>query len=276
MTLYVLAFKVGLQIEWLDIVPGAQTERRGGAGPVGACLTVRTPPAAGNHLSLAGLIAWLDETQDPEHIVVAGGSVIVGDGGHQVHAQGPACLYVDAATLTLAVAAPEARGTADREVVTDLGTQQGEGREFVLEDPAPLAVRAVAAGASRAAEGEVVVHGGVADGQRRPEEIGEAAAPAIAAVAAGASRAADRGVVADGAVAEAGACPTAKRVEEVQATAPGQATVLSGGAGAANRRVVLDCAAGDGRHPTGDVDGAAGRFVGAKDAVCWGAALVAV
>src|SRR2546430_26671 len=31
---------------WRDIVPGAQTERRGGAGPVGACLAVRTPPAA--------------------------------------------------------------------------------------------------------------------------------------------------------------------------------------------------------------------------------------
>src|SRR5207302_8493685 len=33
-------------IEWRDIVPGAQTERRGGAGPVGACLAVRIPPAA--------------------------------------------------------------------------------------------------------------------------------------------------------------------------------------------------------------------------------------
>src|SRR5262249_44173297 len=83
-----------------------------------------------------------------------------------------------------AVAAPDARGTADREVVLDRGAQEGEGREFVLEDPAPLAVPAVAAGAPSAAEGEVVVHGGVADGERRPEEIGEAAAPAIAAVAA--------------------------------------------------------------------------------------------
>src|SRR5262245_48623463 len=33
-------------IEWRDIAAGAQTERRGGAGPVGACLAVRTPPAA--------------------------------------------------------------------------------------------------------------------------------------------------------------------------------------------------------------------------------------
>src|SRR5437868_13850159 len=34
--------------------PGAQTERRGGAGPAGACLAVRTPPAA-----LSGVIRQL-------------------------------------------------------------------------------------------------------------------------------------------------------------------------------------------------------------------------
>src|SRR5262245_5520432 len=33
-------------IQWPDIAAGAQTERRGGAGPAGACLAVRTPPAA--------------------------------------------------------------------------------------------------------------------------------------------------------------------------------------------------------------------------------------
>src|SRR5262245_60508930 len=32
----------GLRYIWKDIVPGAQTERRGGAGPAGACLAVRT------------------------------------------------------------------------------------------------------------------------------------------------------------------------------------------------------------------------------------------
>src|SRR5258708_2398420 len=31
---------------WLDIVPGAQTERRGGAGPVRGLLAVRASPAA--------------------------------------------------------------------------------------------------------------------------------------------------------------------------------------------------------------------------------------
>src|SRR5205085_1553067 len=33
-------------LRWRDIAPGAQTERRGGAGPGGACLAVRAPPAA--------------------------------------------------------------------------------------------------------------------------------------------------------------------------------------------------------------------------------------
>src|SRR5262245_41015097 len=33
-------------IQWRDIAAGAQTERRGGAGPAGACLAVRTPSAA--------------------------------------------------------------------------------------------------------------------------------------------------------------------------------------------------------------------------------------
>src|SRR5262245_9669139 len=32
-------------LELRDIASGAQTERRGGAGPAGACLAVRTPPA---------------------------------------------------------------------------------------------------------------------------------------------------------------------------------------------------------------------------------------
>src|SRR5262245_34062719 len=39
-------FRSWSAIQWWDIAPGAQTERRGGAGPAGACLAVRTPPAA--------------------------------------------------------------------------------------------------------------------------------------------------------------------------------------------------------------------------------------
>jgi hypothetical protein len=38
--------ETGLRYNDKAILPGAQTERRGGAGPVGACLAVRTPPAA--------------------------------------------------------------------------------------------------------------------------------------------------------------------------------------------------------------------------------------
>ena len=37
---------MGLRYNEKAIAAGAQTERRGGAGPVGACLAVRTPPAA--------------------------------------------------------------------------------------------------------------------------------------------------------------------------------------------------------------------------------------
>src|SRR5262249_42390215 len=38
-------FRSGSALGWSDIAAGAQTERRGGAGPAGACLAVRTPPA---------------------------------------------------------------------------------------------------------------------------------------------------------------------------------------------------------------------------------------
>src|SRR5262249_33604780 len=144
------------------------------------------------------------------HVVIAGGRVVAGDNRQQVGAGEAARLEVQAATLPLAVAAPDAGGTAEGEVVADRGALEGEGRELVLEDPAPLAVRAVPPRAPSAAAGAVVGPGAVADSECRPEEIGEAAAPAIATVAAGPSRAADHGVVADGAVAEAGACPTAK------------------------------------------------------------------
>src|SRR5262249_34542672 len=40
-----LLFKCGLRYNRNGNHPGAKTERRGGAGPVGACLAVRTSPA---------------------------------------------------------------------------------------------------------------------------------------------------------------------------------------------------------------------------------------
>src|SRR5262245_37872379 len=117
-------------MEWMDIVPGAQTERRGGAGRWGL-LGGKDPSGRSTRLSVR-----LD--QDPEHVVVARGGVLGEDGRQQVGARHPARLEVQAATLTLAVAASEAGGTADSEVVIDRGAREGEGRECVLEDPAPL------------------------------------------------------------------------------------------------------------------------------------------
>src|SRR5262249_60069296 len=150
---------------------------------------VRTPPAAfvGSPV-LAGAApvarTALTRSERSGHVVIAGGRVVAGDGRQQVGAGEAARLEVQAATLTLAVAAPEAGGTAEGEVVTDRDALEGEGRECVLEDPTSLAVLAVAARAAIAAEGEVVVHGAAADGEHRPEEIGEAPAPAKAAVTA--------------------------------------------------------------------------------------------
>src|SRR5262245_51632190 len=64
---------LGLRLDGKDTVAGAQTERRGGAGPVGACLAVRTPPAA---LLDSGLPATLGRRQRIEEVVVAGRGVV--------------------------------------------------------------------------------------------------------------------------------------------------------------------------------------------------------
>src|SRR5262245_33635714 len=55
MTWSVLPFKVGPRYKCLDTVAGAQTERRGGAGPAGVCLARRTPPAVLENHSKGGL-----------------------------------------------------------------------------------------------------------------------------------------------------------------------------------------------------------------------------
>src|SRR5262245_31190379 len=154
-----------------DRAPG-RCRAGGGLRRQAAVTAVRTPPAAfvgSPGLADAAPVARtaLTRAERSGHVVIAGGRVVLGDSRQQVGAGDAARLEVQTATLTLAVAAPEARGAADREVVTDPGTQQGEGRVFVLEDPAPLAVRAVAARASRAADGEVGAHGAAADGEPR-------------------------------------------------------------------------------------------------------------
>src|SRR6516165_3851407 len=49
-------FRSWSAIQWRDIVAGAQTERRGGAGPAGACLAVRIPPAAVRYRRTCGTV----------------------------------------------------------------------------------------------------------------------------------------------------------------------------------------------------------------------------
>src|SRR5947209_5147659 len=60
-------------IEWRRHLPGAQTERRGGAGPVGACLAVRTPPAA---LLSSRTTSTFRLGERIEDVVVAGRGVV--------------------------------------------------------------------------------------------------------------------------------------------------------------------------------------------------------
>src|SRR5437667_12900774 len=100
-------------------------------------------------MSLADFIAWLDETQDPEHVVVAGGSVVVGDVSLQVHAHGSAGDNVDAAAHALPVTAPDASSAAGGLVVDDPAAQDREAAQRAVQggravvDAAALAVAAV-------------------------------------------------------------------------------------------------------------------------------------
>src|SRR5262249_22726185 len=63
--------------------------------------------------------AWLDETQAPEPLIIAGGGVVVDDVRLQVHAHGPASDDVDATALPQAGAARAPRSTAVCTVVDD-------------------------------------------------------------------------------------------------------------------------------------------------------------
>ena len=82
-------FQVGLR--WNGgTSPGAQTERRGGAGPAGACLAVRTPPAAllDSRLSATpGLRKRIDE------VVVAGRGVDGEDHREHVKVEQPETVF---------------------------------------------------------------------------------------------------------------------------------------------------------------------------------------
>src|SRR5262245_2092618 len=137
--------------------PGAQPERRGGAGPVGGLLGGKDPHRPLGTIFLAGFIAWLDETQDPEYIVIAGGSVVVCDAGHQVHAHGSVGDDVNSATPAEAGTAVGAGGTAVSAVVDDRAASDREARGAVwggsaVEHAAALAVSTVAAQAAGATD----------------------------------------------------------------------------------------------------------------------------
>src|SRR5262249_59558188 len=73
---------LGLRLDGKDTVAGAQTGRRGGAGPAGACLAVRAPPAA---LLDSGPPATLGRRKRIEEVVVAGRGVVGDD--HREHAK---------------------------------------------------------------------------------------------------------------------------------------------------------------------------------------------
>src|SRR5262249_48516654 len=145
---------------------GATTHpaRRPSAGAVagrwGACWAVRTPPAAANH-RLASVSALQHEAQDPEHIVVAGGGVVAGDGGHQVGPPGPARREVEAAALAQPGTAIVARDATVGLVEDDGTALDREGRSAFrggpsVEDAAALAVAAIAAQAAGATGGRVL------------------------------------------------------------------------------------------------------------------------
>src|SRR5262249_6573224 len=116
-----------------------------------------------------------------------------------------------------------------------------------------------------------------ADGERGPKEIGEAAAPGVAAVAAGPALAADCEVVVERAVVKSRAQQSwGEEVGRMTAAADGETAVLAGAACAGDRRVVLERAVADRGRPSGDVDTATERVVGAENAGRWIAALIVV
>src|SRR5207249_3949714 len=108
---------------------------------------------------------WLSRAnrEDPEYVVVAGGSVVVGDDGEGVEAYESAGREIDTGTFAEAGAAAVAGRPAGGLVVGDHAPLDREGcrgagvrwrdREAIVEDATAEAVAAVGAGASLAAEG---------------------------------------------------------------------------------------------------------------------------
>src|SRR5262245_12159493 len=160
-------------------------------GPAGACLALRTPPAAASS-SRTSSIFRLGER--PEHVVVAGRGVVAADvrvpGTHQ------AAVDVNPAAETLAVLPAGASGAARGLVAGNVYVveEHGGNIEDAATAPADAAVAARPAGAAR---GLVPREGAAAEGDRPVRANGLVSAPlADAAVRAGPADAA-RGLVAD-------------------------------------------------------------------------------
>src|SRR5207248_1525448 len=175
----------------------------------------------------AGFITSLDEAQAPEHVIIAGGGVVVGDEGHQVHAHGSAGDDVDAAALPEAGAARAPGGTAVSTVVDDRAVNDGErggsaaqGIRGPIPDAAAVTVAAVAPHAAGAAA---------------------AAAAAVAAATARGSVAFDHQMVHRQGRHESGGCAGDARIEGAAVTGAADAAAGPGAttaAGAARRLVV--------------------------------------
>src|SRR5262245_3622398 len=161
-------------------------------GPAGACLALRTPPAAGFSSSRTSSIFRLGE--QPEHVVVAGRGVVAADvrvpGTHQ------AAIDVNPAADTLAVLPAGASGAARGLVAGNVHVVEGHGGKIEDAAAAP-ADAAAAARPAAAARGLVPREGAAAEGDRPVCANGlVSAALAEAAVSPGPAGAA-RGLVAD-------------------------------------------------------------------------------
>src|SRR5262249_57390811 len=97
----------------------------------GACLAVRTPPAALRW----SLLADLDEI--PEHVIVAGGGVVAPDLGLlDAHASGR---DVDATAHALAVGLTATAVAAESLIASDVGMLDGHGGDLGVEAAAHAA-----------------------------------------------------------------------------------------------------------------------------------------
>src|SRR5262245_61716682 len=155
--------------------PGAQTKRRGGAGPAGGLFGGKDPTGRRKQSLLQPSL------QAAEHVVVAGGGVIREDGCHQVRAGDSSRREEDAATLAKACGAAVSRSATGGPVERHKTALEREVRRALwggsaVEDAAALTVAAIAANTTLAAGGRVQEDPRVGECADRPVHIDEAAA----------------------------------------------------------------------------------------------------